>query len=237
MATPRPQDLVDQVRQQAERSGAAEAEVFVEFGKITEVRTRQRELEVVQQSSSLGLGLRVFKDRRMGFAYTTDLEKVVLDELVNRTVSLAAQAAPRDENRLATLLFTPQQGLEIEDPAIEQLGVADLTQMARGAEDGAFGQDQRIQSTRDARAGLATVEVHFGNTVNPYQTFTSTTAWLSVTAIATAGTQRREGEFIDRKRILRDLETPEHVGRWAAERALAKLGAAAKPTSKGMVVF
>ncbi len=237
MATPRPQDLVDQVRQQAERSGAAEAEVYVEFAKLIEVRTRQRELEVVQQASSLGLGLRVFKDRRMGFAYTTDLEPVVLDELVNRTVALAAQAAPRDENRLPTLLFTPQQGLEIEDPAIEQLGVADLTTMARGAEDSAFGQDQRIQSVRDARAGFSTVEVHFGNTVIPYQTFTSTTSWLSVSAIATGGNQHREGEFVDRKRTMRDLETPEHVGRWAAERALAKLGATAKPTSKGVVVF
>lgn len=237
MPTPSPQDLIDQVRQQAERSGAAEAEVFLEDGTLLEVRTRQREIEVVQQSASRGLGLRVFRDRRMGFAYTTDLRKVVLDELVNRTVALTNQASPRDENRLAALLFSPQQGLEIEDTAMAALRVDDLKAMAQSAEDGAFGQDRRIQSTRDARAGVAISEIHFGNTVNPYQTYRSTTAWLSVTAIATQGGQKREGEYIDRKRILRDLDTPEHVGRRAAERAVAKLGAASRPTLKGTVVF
>lgn len=237
MPTPSPQDLIEQVRLQAERSGAAEADVFVESATVLEVRTRQREVEVVQQSAPRGLGLRVFRDRRMGFAYTTDLRKVVLDELVNRTVALSNQATPHDENRLATQLFSPQQGLETEDAAIAQVSIEDLKAMATTAEDGAFGQDQRIQSTRDARAGVATVEVHLGNTVNPYQTYRSTTAWLSVTAIATQGGQRREGEYIDRKRILRDLDTPEHVGRRAAERAVAKLGAAARPTMKGVVVF
>ncbi len=237
MPTQSPRDLVEQIRLQAERTGAAEAEVFLEYGNLLEVRTRQREVEVVQQSASLGLGLRVFRDRRMGFAYTTDIRKVVLDELVNRTVALTNQATPRDENRLATVPASPQQGLEIEDPSIAQLGVNDLKDMARTAEDGAFGQDQRIQSTKDARAGVAISEIHFGNTVNPYQTYRSTTAWLSATAVATQGRQRREGEYIDRKRILRDLETPEHVGRRAAELAIAKLGAAPRPTTKATVVF
>lgn len=237
MPTLSPQDLVTQVRQQAERAGAAEAETFVEYGTTLEVRVRQRETELVQQSAAGGLGLRVFTDRKMGFAYTTDLRKPVLDELVIRTVALASEATPRDENRLPTLLFQPQSGLEIEDPAIPALRVDDLKNMARAAEDNAFGQDKRIQSTRDARAGFAVSEVHFSNTYIPYQTFRGTTVWLSVTAIATQAGQNRQGEYVDRRRVLQDLDPPERVGRTAAERALAKLGARPRPSMKVPVVF
>jgi PmbA protein len=232
-----PQDLVTTVRAQAERAGAAEAEVFVEYGSMLEVRVRQRETEVVQQSSARGLGLRVFIDRRMGFAYTTDLRKPVLDELVVRTVAMAGQAAPREENRLPSLPLRQQSGLDIDDPAIQALRVDDLKSMARSAEDNAFGRDKRIQSTRDARTGLAVSEVHFSNTYIPYQTYRGTAIWLSVTAIATQNGQKREGRYVDRRRILQDLDTPERVGRKSAERALDKLGAASRPSTRVPVVF
>ena len=237
MAKLSPQELVTTVRAQAERAGAAEAEAYLEYGNLVEVRVRQGEIELVQQSQVRGLGLRVFIDRRMGFGTTTDLRKPILDELVNRTVGLASEAAPRDENRLPTLLFSPQQGLEIDDPEIAAMQVADLERLARSAEDSAFGQDKRIQSTQDARAGIAISEVHFSNTFIPYQSWRATTAWLGVTAIATASGQKREGSWTDRRRILRDLETPDRIGQKAAERALARLGAAPKPSTKGPVVF
>lgn len=225
------------VRAQAERAGAAEAEVFLEYGSLVEARVRQGEIELVQQSQARGLGLRVFIDRRMGFGYTTDLRRPVLDELINRTVALTGQATPRDENRLATFLFTPQQGLEIDDPEIPAMQVRDIGALAHAAEDSAFGQDKRIQSTQDARAGIAVSEVHFGNTFIPYQTYRGTTVWLGVTAIATLGGQKREGTYTDRKRILRDLDPPDRVGRRAAERALAKLGAAPRPSTRAPVIL
>jgi PmbA protein len=232
-----PKDLVTTVRAQAERGGAAEAEAFLEYGTLLEVRVRQREVELVQRSAGRGLGLRVFIDRRMGFAYTTDFRKPVLDELIVRTLALANQAAPRDENRLPTLLFQPQSGLEINDPAVSALSIDDLKAMARSAEDSAFGQDKRIRSTRDARAGVATTEVHFSNTYIPYQTYLGTAVWQSVTAIATQGGQSRDASYVDRKRVLQDLDPPERIGREAAERALAMLGAASRPSAKVPVVF
>jgi hypothetical protein len=51
----------------------------------------------------------------MGFLYTTNLNRTVLDELVVRTIALASQATPRDENRSPDQQFPPQTNLEIED--------------------------------------------------------------------------------------------------------------------------
>lgn len=237
MATLPPKDLMERVRTNAERAGASEAETYLEIVRFTEVRVRQREVELVQQSSIRGLGLRVFRDRRMGFMYTTDLRTPVLDEIVNRTIALAAQASPRDENKLTEEILPTLPDLEIYDDSIPALRPEDLTDRARSAEQNAFARDRRIQTTNDARCGVQTVEVHFTNTFQPYQTFRASSSWVSVSAVATQGAQKREGEYEDRQRYLSDLQTAEHVGRHAADRALAKLGAAPVPSVKAPVLF
>lgn len=232
-----PRELMERVRTNAERSGAAQADTFLEIVHFTEVRVRQREVELVQQSVIQGLGLRVFRDRRMGFMYTTDLRTPVLDEIVTRTIALAAEATPRDENKISEEPAPAALELEIDDPGVLRLGPADLTALARAAEENAFAQDKRVQSTRDARCGVQSNEIHFSSTFIPYQTYRASACWLSVEAVASQGTQKRTGGFADRKRIFADLETPERVGRKAATRALAKLGAAAVPSAKVPVIF
>jgi PmbA protein len=237
MERPKIKDEMERVRILAERSGAAEAETYFEFITLAEVRVRDREVELIQQSAITGFGLRVLRDRRMGFMYTTDLRRTVVDELVNRTISLAGEATPRDENKLPDQIFPPQSNLEIFDDAIVAMKPEDLIPLARALEENAIAQDKRIETTQDTRAGYAVGEVHFTNTFIPYQFFQSTNCWLSCTAIATDGTMKREGEFSDRKRIYQDLVTPERIGRKAAERALARLGAKPVPSTKAPVIF
>lgn len=237
MERPKIKDEIERVRILAERSGAAEAETYFEFITLAEVRVRDREVELIQQSAITGLGLRVLRDRRMGFMYTTDLRRTVVDELVNRTIALAGAAAPRDENKLPDQIFPPQSNLEIFDDVIAAMKPEELIPLARALEENAIAQDKRIETTQDTRAGYAVGEVHFTNTFIPYQFFQSTNCWLSCTAIATDGTLKREGEYSDRKRIYQDLVTPERLGRKAAERALARLGAKPVPSTKAPVIF
>jgi len=237
MAILTPKEIMDRVRSQAERSGAAEAETYLEVVRFREVRVRQREIELLQQSAIQGLGLRIYRDRRMGFMYTTDMRAPVLDEMVNRTIALAGEATPRDENKLPDEIPPQTQELEIYDDAVARLTPPDQIALARAAEENAFARDKRIRTTQDARCGMQMNEVHFSNTFVGYQTYRTTTCWLSVGAIATDGLKKREGFFGDRKRILLDLETPERVGRKAADRALNKLGAAPVPSAKVPVIF
>ena len=230
-------ELAERIRIQAERSGAQEAETYLETSTTTEARLRQGQVELLQQSAIQGLGLRVFRDRRMGFVYTTDLRETVLNELVNRTLALTSQATPRDENKIAEFLAISQSDLEIRDDAVARLRPEDLVRFARAAEESAFAQDKRIQTTKDVRSGTVVQEVYFSNTYIPRQTYRATTVWLSATPVATQGSQRREGTFIDQKRFLADLARPEQIGQRAVERALAKLGAATVPSARVPVVF
>jgi predicted Zn-dependent protease len=92
MAQYQPQELLDRMRTSAERGGAAQADAWMDVSLFTEVRVRQHEVELIRQSAIQGIGLRVFRDRRVGFCYTTDTRPSVLDEMVTRTLVLAGEA-------------------------------------------------------------------------------------------------------------------------------------------------
>ena len=236
MPISRPEEVLNNVRSMAERSGAAEAEVYFDFVRFVEVRYREGEVELLQQSAITGLGLRVLRDRKMGFCYTTNLNRTVLDELVVRTVALASQATPRDENRLPDQQFPPQTNLEIEDPYADKITPQDLIVLAKALEDNAL-LVNKVKTTQTARAGYVVGETHFSNTFIPYQTFRNTQFWLYCSAVATDGSQKRVGSFTDRKRNFQDLTTPDRVGRKAGERAVARLGAKPVPSARVPVIF
>ncbi len=237
MATLTSREILDRVRDLAQRSGAAEAEAYVEIVNVTEARVRQGEVEFLGQSAIQGLGVRVFVDRKVGFSYTTDLRPNIMDEMVRRTIGLAALNSPRDENRLPDEQLPALPELELYDPSVAALRPADLIAMARTCEDHAFAADKRVQTTQDSRAVSATAEVHFSNTYVPYQTYRTSTCTLGVTAIATDGKSKREGSYEDQRRFLLDLSTPERMGRKAAERAVARLGAKPVATTEAPVIF
>ena len=237
MPSASPADYIERIRRIAENSGAAEAEVYAEVSTINEVRVRDREVELLQQSVIQGVGLRVLRDSKIGFMYTTELEPADLNELILRTIALAAMATPQDENRFPNQPLPAQGILDIYDDNIPRMTPAELVPLARGIEQNAIAADKRIQSTRDARAGVSAQEVYFTNTYIQNQTFRATTCWLSCTAVATDGASRREGSFMDRKRNFADLVPPIRVGQRAAARALAKLGAKPVPSTRAPVIF
>src|SRR4030042_696556 len=69
--------------------GADEAEAAIENIKEFNVNVRKGEVETLQKSVSKGLGLRVYINKALGFAYTSDLSPETLEETVKRTVDLA----------------------------------------------------------------------------------------------------------------------------------------------------
>lgn len=53
-----------------------EAEIYLEKEEIIDVNVQNQRVDFAKETSSIGLGIRVIKDHKMGFAYTTDLSKL-----------------------------------------------------------------------------------------------------------------------------------------------------------------
>ena len=66
--------------------GAEDAEVYVSRGTEFTVRVYKGEIESLVSAESRGIGLRTFREHRVGFSYTSDFEPVALDSLVDEAL-------------------------------------------------------------------------------------------------------------------------------------------------------
>lgn len=85
--------IADRILDDASRGAAGEAEAFFVHGSELTVKAFGGEVEAFTSAEAQGVGVRVFTDSRMGFAYTSDLT----DEGVRRVVAQALDACRYNE--------------------------------------------------------------------------------------------------------------------------------------------
>src|SRR6267143_3581274 len=66
--------------------GAEDAELYVSRGTEFTVRVYRGEIESLVSAESRGVGLRTFREHRVGFSYTSDFEPAALDSLVDEAL-------------------------------------------------------------------------------------------------------------------------------------------------------
>jgi predicted Zn-dependent protease len=80
--------------------GADAAEVIIGAGQSLSVKVRQQEKELLHESESHGLGLRVFVNHRSAVCHTSDLSEAALRRFVRDTIELSQLSEPDDLNEL-----------------------------------------------------------------------------------------------------------------------------------------
>ncbi|MDW8032517.1 MAG: TldD/PmbA family protein [Aquificaceae bacterium] len=76
-----------------------EYEVYVEKRHRTTIESSEESLENLIRSEDAGIGIRVFKDRKMGFSYTTDLQESAVKRCVETAMEMCS-ITPEDEGFL-----------------------------------------------------------------------------------------------------------------------------------------
>ena len=136
----------------ARKAGADAAEVVVRDGSELTAKIRLGEPELVQEASSRGLGLRVFKDGRRAVTYTSDLRRRSLETFAAETVELAGLAEPDELNRLPDPdeLATEIPDLDLYDDAVAQVDAAWALAQAKIGERAALDHDKRVTNSEGA---------------------------------------------------------------------------------------
>jgi PmbA protein len=127
----------------ASRLGADEAEAFAASGRTVDVELQKNDLQIASTAESDAVGVRVFRNGRMGFASVNTFEDGEIEDAVERALGIAS-AAPEDEhNGLPDP--EPVEILEgLHDPAADDYGVDRAVESALGMLDAARGYDERI---------------------------------------------------------------------------------------------
>ncbi|HVE85827.1 MAG TPA: TldD/PmbA family protein [Myxococcales bacterium] len=234
-----PEQLAKKLIARARRKGARQAEAFVEVGRQSSCRVRDGQIEDLTQATSKGVGLRVVKDRRLGFAYTSDFQPASLDAFVDRALALAEAAAPNPLNGLPLRkdLGTPAPPEHLFDPAVADLDSEWKIKTALEVERAGRAVDPRVATFDSVGAGEHVLETFVASSEGAAAGFSGTYVYLYAVPVASDGTQRQTAYWSDYKRYLADLDSPEAVGKEAARRALRMLGARKVKSQVVPVVF
>jgi PmbA protein len=232
-------DLATQTIRLALDRGATDAECTLAEGEEFSALVRMRSLERLKDAGSRAAGLRVLVGQRVGSSYTSDLSAEGIRQMVDSAIELAAistedpQAGLPDPSELGALTGN----LQLYSTDISGTETDYRIEQARLTEEAAFAADRRITNSEGASFDAYAGERVFANSRGFLGSYRTSSCSLSTTPVA------RQGEFMERDywyssaRSYSRIESPDHIGRRAAERTVRRLGARKVPTQKVPVIF
>ncbi len=230
-------ELVGDALRHAKQVGATDAAVEISESRGLSVSVRQRAIETIEQTRDRSMAVTVFAGQRRGSASTSDFSA----EALRRTVDAAWHIARYTAEDPAAGLPEPERfalhspDLDLHHPwAIDAEGAARL---AIQAERAALATSKEI--TNSEGASLDTMEGHFvlGNSRGFLGGYPYSRHSLSVAPIAGRGDGMQRDYWYTSARRADGLAAPAEVGRYAAERALSRLGARPVKTGRYPVLF
>jgi PmbA protein len=224
----------------AVKAGASDAEAVVREGDEFSVNVRMGQVETLKESGSRGLGLRVFMGTRSASTSTSDLTADGIRQLVDGALALAKVT---EEDPFTGLPETAEFGaipgdLHLYYDDVYSLSGPERIELARRAEAAALAADPRISNSDGGSFDAATGRKAMANSRGFVGSYRSSYAGVSVAPLAkdANGDLQRDGWWSSARR-LRDLESPEAVGKEAARRTLRRLGARKVATQRVPIVF
>ncbi|MGZ8566148.1 MAG: TldD/PmbA family protein [Actinomycetota bacterium] len=219
--------------------GAAEPgeqlEAYADEGLHTEVSAFRGEVEGMEFAESRGVGVRVIRDARLGYAWAADPSAEEVRDVVRRARENAALAEPDEDNGL------PEPEPSEPLPELFRAGSADATvdekvRRAIDLEAYTISRDPRVTKVDLAQVGDAVSRSVIGSTEGVDAEYTRTDAWVVVVTLAVEGDETQTGFSF---RIARGLDELDHepVADEAVQRAVRMLGAAKPETAKVPVIL
>jgi PmbA protein len=237
---------MDELKSTAERvvyraklRGATAADVLIREDENFSVAVRMGEVETVKEAISRALLLRVFVGKRTATSHTSDLSESLIEQIVDETVDMA-KLTSEDESGglpLEAVFRSDVPDLNLFDREWDNLKPAERIELARRAEASALSADKAIVNSEGATFDYSRSRTAVANTLGFIGAYEGTWAVLAAGPVAQSTEGMHRDHWMSAARHRRRLESPEDVGRKAAERVLRRLGARKISTCEVPVIF
>jgi PmbA protein len=233
------EDLVDAALAHAKKLGATDAGAEASEGSGLSVSVRKGELENVERNRDKSLGVTIYVGQRRGNASTSDFSRPAIEQTVQAAYDIARFTA---EDPIAGLPDAEDIAGPQEQPDLDLFHPWDIdseraAQVALACENAAFATDRRISNSEGA--GVSAQQSHFfsAHSRGFRGGYASSRHSISVAPIAGKGDDMQRDAWYSSMRNATELADPEAVGRYAAERALARLKSRKIATRECPVLF
>ncbi len=233
------EELVDSALSHAKKLGATDAGAEASEGCGLSVSVRKGELENVERNRDKSLGITVYVGARRGNASTSDFSPAAIEQTVQAAYDIARFTA---EDPVAGLPDADDIAKADEQPDLDLFHPWDVNsekaaEIALRCEAAAFKTDKRI--TNSEGAGVSAQQSHFfsAHSRGFRGGYASSRHSVSVAPIAGKGDNMQRDAWYSSMRSAGELAQPEAIGRYAAERALARLKSRKIATTQCPVLF
>lgn len=217
-------------------AGAQEAEVFAVEGTTLELRVREGKLERISQAQTGGMGIRTIVGRKLSFVYTSDFSRSSLGGVVEKAVALAQQATPDEFNQLPG--GRPKRVvMDIFDPKLKSISTKRKVEYLRDMEAAALAYDPVVKKVEDTSYFEYWGRVEVANTHGLSFAYDASTCGVGVGAVAEKNGEMETGFADWTTRHFGKIPEPAALGREAAGKAAALLGAGPVSSQRVPVVF
>jgi PmbA protein len=233
------EDLVDFALEHARKLGASDAGAEASEGCGLSVSVRKGELETVERNRDKSLGITVYMGSQRGNASTSDFSRPAIERTVQAAYDIARFTA---QDPVAGLpdpddIAPPESHRDLDLFHPWDITSEQAAELAIRCENAAFQTDKRI--TNSEGAGVSAQQSHFfsAHSHGFRGGYASSRHSISVAPIAGRGDEMQRDAWYSSMRSAAELASPESVGRYAAERALARLKSRKIATRECPVLF
>lgn len=229
--------IVQLMLDEAKALGADQAEAAASQDVGLSVTARLGDVESLEYTNDRGVGITVYRDRCKGNASTSDFSVIALRETVAKAMSFARYTAADENSGLADADRMAGQipDLDLAHPWPIESDEAIRTAIA--CEDAARASDQRITNSEGASVSSNSGARAYGNSHGFLASYPKTSHSISCVVIGNSDDDMQRDYYYSAARDPGDLEDVESIGKKAAGRAVARLGARKIKTTNAPVLF
>jgi PmbA protein len=234
-------ELAQAVLERARKAGASGASCDVSEAHGLTVTVRKGRPETIEHNRDRGIGVTVYLGSRprarRGHASTSDFSRAAIEQTVDAAVAIARHTAEDDCAGLAdeALLAREPRSLDLFHPW--PISTEEAIAIAKRCEDAAFAVSPLIRNSEGASVSAQQSQYVLATSQGFMQHVAGSRHYLSCAVIAEKKGLMQRDDWYSASRVPAQLAEPRALGRYAGERAAARLGARKIATCQAPVLF
>lgn len=235
------ESLAHAALERARRAGASGCDCDVSEGYGLSVTVRKGRPDTIEHNRDRSIGVTVYLGERpkvrRGHASTSDFSRAALEQTVDAAAAIARHTAEDDCAGLpdAELLAREQPDLDLFHPW--EISTEEAVELARRCEAAAFAVSKKIRNSEGATVSAQQTQFVFANSLGFVGGFSGSRHWLSCAVIAEDKGLMQRDDWYSASRLPGKLADARALGRYAGQRAAARLGARKMTTRQAPVLF
>jgi len=230
-------ELSERLLSRARALGASQAEVSCSEESGLDVNVRLGEVETVESTRDRGIAVTVYFGHRKGSASTADLHEASLEATVAQACAIARHTEDDPASGLADAALMAREFPDLDSWHPWALEADAAVDLALACEAAGREADARIGNSDGASMGRHASLSVYANSHGFIGRERSTSYSIGCALIAGQGEGMQRDGWYSSALAREDLQSPQAIGRRAAERTVARLQPRSLPTAPLPVIF